>query len=383
MSKAMRIVAALGAVFLVTVGLAACGGGVPGNAVVNVDSANPISKAAYAHWLGVAAAATAATGEKSPVPDPPNYTACIAHLKATAAKPAKGQKAPTESALKSQCEQQYKSLQQEVLGFLISSSWVLGEAKSMGVKVTDKEVRDQFLHIKHQQFPKAAEFEKFLATSGQSVSDLLLRVKLNMLSQKIQQKISKKKPTVSKAEAEKYFNEHKSNYGTPEKRNVQIILTKGEAEALKAKKEIEGGKNFAEIAKKVSLDPTTSKNGGVIHEMTPGTEEKTLNAALFSAKVGQLGGPVKTPFGYYVYTVLSTIPGKSETFSKVESQIKTQVATQAQQKALSDFIKNFKKKWQGKTDCRSGYVVADCKQYKAPKTKTGAGTTGTEATKEG
>ncbi len=108
--------------------------------------------------------------------------------------------------------------------------------------------------------------------------------------------------------------------------------------------------------------------------MTPGTEEKTLNAALFSAKVGQLGGPVKTPFGYYVYTVLSTIPGKSETFSKVESQIKTQVATQAQQKALSDFIKNFKKKWQGKTDCRSGYVVADCKQYKAPKT---TGTTST------
>ena len=31
-------------------------------------------------------------------------------------------------------------------------------------------------------------------------------------------------------------------------------------------------------------------------------------------------------------------------------------------------MKEFKKKWMAKTECRSGYVVADCKGYKAPKT---------------
>jgi foldase protein PrsA len=209
-SKSIRFIAALGAVFLASLLLVACGGGLAGNAVVNVGGANAITKDTYGHWLGVAASSTSATGEKTTVPDPPKYTACIAHLQATAPKPAKGQSAPTPAVLKSQCETQYKSLQQEVLGFLISSSWVIGEAKSLGVKVSDKEVEKQFLKIKHQQFPKAAEFQKFLSTSGQSVSDLLLRVKLNMLSQKIQQKIAKKKPTISQAEAQKYFNEHKS-----------------------------------------------------------------------------------------------------------------------------------------------------------------------------
>jgi foldase protein PrsA len=315
------------------------------------------------------------------VPDPPKYTACIAHLKAAAAKPAKGQKAPTESELKSECEQQYKSLQQEVLGFLISSSWVLGEAKALGVKVSDKQVREQFLHIKHQQFPKPAEFEKFLSTSGQTVSDLLLRVKLNMLSQKIQQKIVKQKATISKAEAEKYYAEHKSTYGTPERRNVEIILTKTEAQAASAKKEVEGGKSFASVAKKVSIDPTTKAKGGLITETVKGSEEKDLDNALFSAKVGQLGGPLKTQFGYYVYEVLKVNPGNQQPFSSVEKTIKQTVATQKQQKALSTFIKDFKKKWQAKTDCRSGYVVADCKQYKAPKTKSGASSTG--ASEEG
>lgn len=383
MSKTIRYFAALGAVLFASIALVACGGGIPGNAVVNIDGAGSITKDAYSHWLGVAAASTTATGEKQTVPDAPKYTACIAHLKATTAKPAKGQKAPTEAALKTQCETQYKSLQQEVLGFLISSSWVLGEAKALGVKVTDKEVTNQFLHIKHQQFPKPAEFEKFLSTSGQTVSDLLLRVKLNMLSQKIQQKIIKKKPVVTEADAQKYYNENKSRYGVPEHRTVEIILTKTEAQAAAAKKEIEGGKSFSSVAKKVSIDPTTKANGGVISETIKGAQEKVLDNAIFSAKVNQLGGPLKSQFGYYLYEVLSTKPGSQESFKTVEKSIKATLVTQQQQQALSKFIKDFKKKWQGKTDCRSEYVVADCKQYKAPKTKAGAATTGTEAPAEG
>lgn len=376
MSKSIRLIAALGAVLFVSLVLVACGGGLPGNAVVNIGGANAITKDAYNHWIGVAASSSSQTGEKTAVPVPPNYTACIAHLQATTAKPAKGQKAPTTAQLKSQCEQQYKSLQTEVLGFLISSSWVLGEAKALGVKLSDKEVEKQFIHIKHQQFPKAAEFEKFLATSGQSVSDLLLRVKLNMLSQKIQQKIIKKKPTITEAQAQKYYNENKSRYGSPEHRNVEIILTKTEAQAASAKKEIEGGKSFASVAKRVSIDPTSKAKGGLITETIKGAEEKNLDNALFSAKPNQLGGPLKTQFGYYVYEVLAIKPGTQQPFSSLKGTIKQTLATQEQQKALSKFIKTFKKKWQAKTECRSGYKVADCKGYKAPKTTTGTGTGG-------
>jgi foldase protein PrsA len=378
--KPFRLTAALGAVLFVIAGLAACGGGgVPGNAVVNVEGAQPITKAAFTHWMSVASSSSA-TGEKPVVPDPPNYTACIAHLKKTTAATTKGQKAPTEAELKKQCETEYKSLQQEVLGFLTSSAWVLGEAKSLGVKLSDKEVRDQFLKIKHQQFKKPAEFEKFLATSGQSVSDLLLRVKLNLLSQKIQAKIVKEKPKVSQAEIQKYYNENKSKYGTPEKRDAQIVLTKTEEQAKEAKKEIESGKSFSEVAKKRSIDPTSKAKGGALGEVVKGQNDATLDNAMFAAKANELGGPVKSPFGYYLYEVKSIKPGNAQPLSKVESSIKQTLTTQAQQKKLSSFIKNFKKKWQGKTDCQSGYVVANCKQYKAPKTTSTGAATGTTST---
>lgn len=370
MSRKLRFLSALGAVLFALVGLSACGG-IPGDAVVQVGG-TPISKATFEHWIDVAVASSSANPtERAPAPVPPNYTACIAHLQATAPKPAKGQKAPTTAQLKAQCEQQYKSLSTEVLGFLISSQWVLSEAESLGVKVSDAEVHKEFAKIKSTQFPKASEFEKFMQTSGQTVSDLLLRVKLNMLSSKIQKQVIKKESNVTKAQVKKYYEENKSRFGTPEKRNVKIILTKTEGQASAAKKEVESGKSFASVAKKVSIDPTSKANGGLLTEVVKGEEEKALDEAIFSAKKGVLAGPVKTPFGYYVYEVVSIAPGSQQSLSQVESTVKHQLISTNEQQALSKFIKEFKKKWQDKTECRSGYSDPDCKGYKAPKGSAG------------
>jgi foldase protein PrsA len=374
-SKAFRFISALGAVFFVVAGLSACGG-IPGDAVVQVNG-NSITKATFAHWLSIAAASSATTAGAKPVlPEPPNYTACIAHLKAVAPKPAKGQSAPTEAQLKSECEQQYKSLQTEVLGFLISSEWVLGEAAHLGVKVSDKEVEKQFATVKNEQFPKPAEFEKFLKTSGQTVSDLLLRVKLNLLSTKIQQKISKAKITVTQAQIEKYYNENKQHFGTPEKRTIAIILTKTEAQAKKAKQEIESGKSFASVAKADSIDPTSKTNGGVIVGVVKGQEEAALDKAIFTASPNVLSGPVSTPFGFYIYEVKSVSKGSQQTLAQAQASIKQQLTTTKQSSALTSFVSSFKKKWTAKTVCRSGYVVMDCKTYVAPKGSTGATATG-------
>jgi foldase protein PrsA len=284
------VIGALAAIMLSVTGC----GGIPGNAVVQVGS-TPITKTTFNHWMAVAAASskTSATA-KIVVPDPPNYTACITNLAATAAKPAKGQRAPTHQQFRTQCETQYKALKTEVLGFLIGLEWVLQEAPSHGVKMSDAEVKKQFVKIRTSEFPSTAEFEKFLSSSGQTVSDLLLRVKYNMLSQKLQASVLKSGGKLTEARIQKYYNEHKSNYGTPEKRRVQIILTKSEVAAAKAKQEVQSGKSFASVAKKVSVDLATKAKGGLIPEAIKGEQQKPLDAALFSAKLNTLGGPVMT-----------------------------------------------------------------------------------------
>jgi foldase protein PrsA len=210
---------ALGAVFLSAGCLAACGGGIPSDAVVQIDG-QPITKETFKHWLSVAAAASSTTtagqtgqkGAKPVIPEPPDYTACIAHLQAIEPKPTKGQQAKTPAALKAECEQQYQSLKQQTLGFLTSLEWVFDEAKEKGVKVSDGEVTAHFDELKKQEFPKEAEFQKFLTDTGQTVADLLLRVKLSMVSTKLQEKITKRYENVSEARIAKYYEEHRSDY---------------------------------------------------------------------------------------------------------------------------------------------------------------------------
>lgn len=77
----------------------------------------------------------------------------------------------------------------QAMSFLISSDWVLGEATDLNIHVSEGEVRHTFDHIRNQQFPKKKEFKAWLKQSGQTVADLLFRVRLNLNSTRIQKHV--------------------------------------------------------------------------------------------------------------------------------------------------------------------------------------------------
>jgi hypothetical protein len=77
----------------------------------------------------------------------------------------------------------------EAMGFLVSSDWVLGEAADLNIDISEAKVRHTFDHIRDGQFPKRREFKVFLRKSGQTVADLLFRVRLNLLSTGIQRHV--------------------------------------------------------------------------------------------------------------------------------------------------------------------------------------------------
>lgn len=77
----------------------------------------------------------------------------------------------------------------ETMGFLISTDWVLGEAADLHVVVSDAEVRHRFDRLRREQFHRRSAFRAFLRSTGETVDDLLLRVRLSVLSTRIQQRI--------------------------------------------------------------------------------------------------------------------------------------------------------------------------------------------------
>jgi foldase protein PrsA len=352
---------ALSAFFVPAAIVAGCGG-VPGNAVAEVDG-NAIEKSTFDHWLNVASksggqAATAA-------PKPPAFTACIAQKRKTTPAPAKGQPKVTDSQLKTQCKQEYGALRDQVLQLLISFEWIEAEAKQQNIKVTDAEVKKTFDKQKAQAFPKPADFQKFLKDSGQTEQDIIKRVRLDALSNKIREKVTKGKDQVSDAQITAYYNKNKQRFAQPERRDLRIVLTKDQAKAQKAKRAIEGGQAFAKVAKKFSIDQASKAQGGKLPAVAKGQQEKALDSAIFAAKKGKLTGPVKTQFGYYVFEVTKVTQASQQTLAQAKATIKQTLASQNQQKALDKFVKSFTKRWKAKTDCREGYRTQDCKN--APK----------------
>lgn len=78
---------------------------------------------------------------------------------------------------------------QQVMGFLISGDWLLGEAQKLKIVVSPRAVRRTFDRLRGQEFHKPREFRAFLRSSGETVADLLLRVRLNLVSQRLQRHV--------------------------------------------------------------------------------------------------------------------------------------------------------------------------------------------------
>jgi peptidyl-prolyl cis-trans isomerase C len=86
------------------------------------------------------------------------------------------------------------------------------------------------------------------------------------------------------------------------KASARHILVPNEADCIELKNRIEGGEDFAEIAKEHSKCPS-GKKGGALGEFRPGQMVREFDEVVFSGEVGKVLGPVKTQFGYHLIEI--------------------------------------------------------------------------------
>jgi peptidyl-prolyl cis-trans isomerase C len=86
------------------------------------------------------------------------------------------------------------------------------------------------------------------------------------------------------------------------KASARHILVASEAECLKLKTEIDGGKDFAQMARQHSKCPS-GKRGGDLGEFFRGQMVPEFDQVVFEKEVGKVHGPVKTQFGYHLVEI--------------------------------------------------------------------------------
>ena len=372
MSRTLRPLLACGAALATAGTLAACGAdSVPGNAVARVGDVS-IRKDTFNHWMRIAAIATAQQSDptalqsgKTPdvaVPEPPDFTACIADKKKKAGKPARGQKAPTEPELKKQCKTEYDGLKDQVMQVLINGEWINSEAKKQNLDVTDAEVKKELDAQIAQAFPDRSQFTSYIKASGYTNADLLFQQRAQVQQQKLITKLQKGTDKVSNAQIQQFYNQNKARFAQAERRDLRVVLTKpaDEDKAKAAKAALEDGDSWASVAKKYSIDEASKAQGGVLQGVTKGQQEKALDDAVFAAKKGQISGPVKTQFGWYVFEVTKVTPAEQQTVQQAAPQIRQQLVQTRQTKVVEDFAKAYQKRYTSMTHCRGGFVTTGC-----------------------
>src|SRR5215211_63257 len=283
----------------------------------------------------------------------------------------KGQNQPTDAQLKKQCQSEYDTLKKEVMQFLIQAEWVQQEAEKQDIKVTDKEIQKSLEDQKKQAFPNEKAYQKFLASSGMTEADILFRVKLDQLQQKLTQKVTQDAQKVSNADVQEYYDKNKKRFAQPERRDLRVVLTKQKAKAEAAKKALDDGESWKKVVKKYSIDQASKAQGGKLPAVSKGQQEKSLDEAVFSTKKGKIEGPVKTQFGWYVFEVEKVTPASQQSLDQSKETIKNLLRSQRQQKSLDQWIKDFREEYQGNTACADDFRVAECKN--APKEATDTG----------
>ncbi|RMD94677.1 MAG: hypothetical protein D6813_01775 [Calditrichaeota bacterium] len=128
-----------------------------------------------------------------------------------------------------------------------------------------------------------------------------------------QSRFIKENIEIADATIQKYYDEHKDEFREEEKRKIQYVIfplktsAEDSAEVRKEAEELmerlKEGEDFAELAEIYSDDPGTRDKGGDLGFFGKGEMVKPFEDAVFSAKPGEIVGPVETQFGLHIIKV--------------------------------------------------------------------------------
>jgi len=128
--------------------------------------------------------------------------------------------------------------------------------------------------------------------------------------------------TVTDEEVKARYDKEVAALPKQEEVHARHILVKTEDEAKDVIKQLDAGKNFADLAKEKSTDPNKA-DGGDLGYFTKGRMDKEFEVAAFALEKGTYTKtPVKTDFGYHVILVEDKRAAPPPAFDQVKDQVR-------------------------------------------------------------
>jgi peptidyl-prolyl cis-trans isomerase D len=151
--------------------------------------------------------------------------------------------------------------------------------------------------------------------------------------------------SVSTADLQAYYDQHRDEYRVPEQVKVSHILIKTALPAPGAKEDekavaearkkaedvltqVKAGGDFAKLAEKYSDDPGSAKSGGELGWIGRGRTVPEFEKAAFSLAKGQTSDLVKSSYGFHIIRVEDKQDAHLKTLADVKTEIEGKVKQQ-------------------------------------------------------
>lgn len=269
----------------------------------------------------------------------------------------------------------YLMSERAVITQLVVQELLKQEAKTRGIKVTNKDV-DEAINKVIDKVGGKENLSKLLKQNNVSIKQFKSDIKTQVEMRKLAQ--TAKNVKVSDNEVKDFYNKNidKFKHGEQVRAYHILLLTdpmqlaqeiagdnkkelsesemnkkigdkvkEKEALANKIAKELKADvSKFNEYAKKYSQDTTTAQKGGDLGYFESKVMVPEFSKAAFGAKPNNIVGPVKTQFGYHVILVTDRRPAGIESFEKVKNNLKESLTNEKEIKAIDDILNASKKK---------------------------------------
>ena len=232
---------------------------------------------------------------------------------------------------------------QRLLDNLINQKLVEQAAKDRKIEVTEAEIDKQIEQLK-AGFKDDAQFQEALKSANMTLESLRTQIKDQLLQQKLIESLAKD-TKITDAEMKSYYDKNKEQFAQSAAKRASHILFKPEDEktAKKVLAEVEGGGDFAALAKKYSVDTATASKGGDLG--WPSTAYVAeFEAALAKLDKGETSDLVKSPYGFHIIRVTDTRKAAEKKFEEVKDQIEQILIQQRRADAYQKFLDELRKK---------------------------------------
>lgn len=262
---------------------------------------------------------------------------------------------------------EYQSIQTQYVAYLVELEEFRQAADELGVEVTEKDIDAAENDVIKSRFDgKRSEYEKALKQQGFTAEQYREKaLEVSALSKKIFDEVTKD-VKASEADVFQYYTQNQSQYGTPESRDVRHILiaekngdqvdfaaSKAKADDLYA--QLQGGADFAALAKANSADPGSKDAGGKL-TISRGQTVPEFDKISFELDNGELSKPVKTQYGYHVIEAVSDVrKAKITPLEKVRASIKATLLQQKRNEEMQAWVEGLRKDFEGKVSYAAGY----------------------------